>query len=408
MGKKVKVSLETAKKIIISEILADISSDSPNKHFNTVYLEGTMGIGKSSIFRQIVSFMSNLFDEEWGLCDLRFATLSASDIQGIPHPVKQEDGTYTMQWIKDATLPGIDHKLPKHGLILMDEINQVKEPAVKSIMYQFILDRKINDYTLPEGWYQGCAGNREEDGGIYDRLLAPVRDRMMILEVDVNPTETLDYFEKSKFHPAVLDYLRYNIGAGVNVLHTYDPELEMSGDEECLNYVFCTPRTYEFVSNVLYDHERLLKIGVPATQYVATNEVLKAKLCGLMGENDGKRFFERYNTQSKFDITSIIKANWSDNKPDIKVPTREDVGNFGSDSADIVMYIINTAATGDAKTKMAILKWLVWANAPKQTISNVYSNLSYNDAINLKSELIKTNCTNLLEELSDTDNKITI
>ncbi|MCD8091204.1 MAG: hypothetical protein LUD81_11405, partial [Clostridiales bacterium] len=236
-----------------------------NKHcYNTVYLEGTMGIGKSTVFRSIVDFMTEYTGEEWGFLDMRLATMSASDIQGIPHPEKQADGTWVMKWMKDAVLPGINKDLPKYGIILMDELNQVKEPAVKSIMYQFILDRKINDYVMPDTWYQGCAGNREEDGGLYERLLAPVRARMLILEIKPDAKETLQYFKDNDFHPAVIEYLESfmtHISGSKEtidqVLHSYDAELEMSGDEECKNYIFTTPRTYEFVSDVLKSHEEL-------------------------------------------------------------------------------------------------------------------------------------------------------
>ena len=38
---------------------------------------------------------------------------------------------------------------------------------VQASAYQLILDRKIGEYTLPDGWAIVAAGNRESDRGVF-------------------------------------------------------------------------------------------------------------------------------------------------------------------------------------------------------------------------------------------------
>lgn len=412
MGRKPKVSLNTAKQVIISEILSDLYTDHEGVNcYNTVYMEGTMGIGKSTVIRSIVDFLTKFTGKQWGFLDLRFATLTASDIQGIPQPVQQEDGTWVMKWMKDAVLPGINKDLPEYGLVLMDEINQVKDVQVKSVLYQFLLDKKINDYTLPKHWYQACAGNREEDGGVYDRLSAPVRDRMMILEIEMSPTETLQYFKDNDFHPTVINYVESKLRKNVNVLHTYNAELEMAGDEDCENYVFCTPRTYEFVSNALKAHEQLKSYSgrnPSVVDYVTSSHVLKARICGLMGEKEGLDFFSTYKQVNSIDLTNIINAKWSSDKPDRDLPTLQEYkGN-----AYIQSYIASQMndKTVDKNTKISIMKWLVYIKVDAPTIASAYHWLNEEAKQQLTRDLYTDKCTEMINIISKStqNNKFTV
>ncbi|MCD8089118.1 MAG: hypothetical protein LUD81_00560 [Clostridiales bacterium] len=409
MGRKLKVSLETAKRVIISEIMSDLYTHHENPHcYNTVYLEGTMGIGKSTIFRDIVKFMTEFTGNEWGFLDMRLATMSASDIQGIPHPEQQSDGTWVMKWMKDAVLPGVNKELPEYGIILMDELNQVKEPAVKSIMYQFILDRKINDYVMPDTWYQGCAGNREEDGGIYDRLLAPVRGRMMILEIEPNAKETIQYFKDNDFHPAVIEYLESFITKGIGayegvskVLHSYNAELEMSGDEDCDNYIFTTPRTYEFVSNVLKSHEELKSLekqNEAVFKYVTDRNVLKARLCGLMGAERGEDFYAKYILRKNISIKDIREAKWLNDKTDRELTSLKTY----MDETEIqrYIYVVMSDKETDEGLKKAVLKWLLYIKVPSQTIMVMYNRLSENSRQEMIHELHTANCMEMIKTLT--------
>lgn len=317
LGKKVKVTLDDVKHLIVAEVLKGINSKRTGKVLQalTLYFEGTMGIGKSQAVQQAVKLLSAITGEDFGLIDIRLAGMTGSDIQGIPVPVDM-NGEKFLKWLKDTLLPGIAKDCPKYGILFLDELNQVEDNSVKSLLYQLILDRKINDYTVPEGWFIFAAGNREEDGGVYNRLPAPVRDRMMIVEVELNPQQWLDYYARPFYvHNSVISFIENN----ESYLHTYDPEKENDGDEECENYVFATPRSWVMVSDELYAFEDTSNINTYVTYdnygQLISERTLEFQICGLLGEALGKKFFQFYLQTRDCNIEEICSINWRGGNP---------------------------------------------------------------------------------------------
>ena len=107
------------------------------------FLWGAPGIGKSSIVKQIA--------DEKGLdfIDLRLALMDPTDLKGIPFYDKE---THTALWAPPAFLPR-----EGEGILFLDELNSAA-PAVQSSAYQLILDRRIGEYELPDGWAIVAAG----------------------------------------------------------------------------------------------------------------------------------------------------------------------------------------------------------------------------------------------------------
>lgn len=315
-GSKRKVSLKQAKNLIKTQLLYqyfNIEDETLNPYAPSIYVEGTMGIGKSMIQNTLVTEISYLTDEDWGFVDLRMAGMSGTDIQGIPIPQKEE-GKDILVWVKDALLPGIKKSTKKYGILFLDEINQVEDSSVTSLLYQLLLDKKMNDYTLPPGWVIVSAGNRAEDGGVYNRLKAPIRDRMLILEIKLNKQEWLEWARESKEgHPAVVTFvdMKYQ---GKEILHTYDPDKELDGDEECSNYVFATPRSWIQVSTELFKYER--KQIIPKTgELLYPQEVLGNALGGLIGDELGRAFEQFYYTVGSIDINMYASMEWINGQP---------------------------------------------------------------------------------------------
>lgn len=314
-GTKRKVSLGQAKDLLLTHLLyqfLNYQDDVINPYAPSIYIEGTMGIGKSMIQNTLTQEISYLTDTQWGFIDLRMAGMSGTDIQGIPIPVK-ENGVDILVWVKDALLPGIRKSTCKHGILFLDEINQVEDSSVTSLLYQLLLDKKMNDYTLPEGWVIVSAGNRAEDGGVYNRLKAPIRDRMLILEIQLNKQEWIDWSKQNHGHVAVISFvdMKYQ---GKEVLHTYDPELEEDGDEECANYVFATPRSWHQVSTELHKYEKKLmmpKVG----GLLYPKPVLDNTVAGLIGDELGRAFIQFYDTIGSIDINKYCNMEWVNCQP---------------------------------------------------------------------------------------------
>ena len=95
------------------------------------------------------------------LQDARALLLDPVDLRGLP--CLGSDGR--SKWATPEFLPQ-----DGSGILFLDELNaanlSAKHIGTKPIMvqascYQLVLDRKLGDYTLPEGWAIVAAGNRD-------------------------------------------------------------------------------------------------------------------------------------------------------------------------------------------------------------------------------------------------------
>ncbi|OON98501.1 MAG: hypothetical protein ATN35_04750 [Epulopiscium sp. Nele67-Bin004] len=364
MSSKVIVSLNKAEKIIYTQIIGQLLYNLPA---SVVYIEGIMGIGKSQkieqLKQQLQQYTNNhpdLEDGEWGFVDMRVAGFTGSDLQGIPS-IEKDGKEAVLRWIKDVTLPRHTSKHP-YGIIFLDEINQVEDNSVRSVLYQFLLDKKMNDYELPDGWFIVAAGNREEDGGVYNRLLAPIRDRIMIIEVEPNIKEWIDWARQTKVHPAVVSAVDL---FQEDIFHTYSPDVEMEGDSDGTNYVFSTPRSLSFASDKIKLYEQL-KNNEDITLEIEDLEVM---LRGLLGNVVGRTLCTFYKQTGSIPIEQIKAAKWKDGKSSIIKEHK-----LQKLSTDNVVYLTNLAVYPQTENELIITRNIVYLLA---------YNSSYASSINL-------------------------
>ena len=133
---------------------------------------GPPGVGKFSIVKQIAA------ESGWGFLDLRLLLLNPIDLRGIPYPNRE---TRQADWLAPSFLPHVERD-GAAGIILYDEITAAPR-AVQAAAYQLILDRRVGEYTLPEGWRQVAAGNRAQDKGVTNQMPAALANRMIHFEV---------------------------------------------------------------------------------------------------------------------------------------------------------------------------------------------------------------------------------
>jgi len=108
-----------------------------------MFLWGPPGIGKSQIVAQVAADMS------LPLIDIRAVLLDPVDLRGVP---SVENGT--TRWNPPNFLPS-----EGEGLLFLDELSQAPD-SVQSSLLQLVLDRKLGEYSLPDGWRILAAGNR--------------------------------------------------------------------------------------------------------------------------------------------------------------------------------------------------------------------------------------------------------
>ncbi|MEO1938636.1 MAG: MoxR family ATPase [Sulfurimonas sp.] len=188
------------------------------------FLWGAPGIGKSSIVKSIAK------EKGIGFIDLRLALMDPTDLKGIPFYDKE---SHSALWAPPAFLPR-----EGEGILFLDELNSAA-PAVQSSAYQLILDRAIGEYRLPDGWAIVAAGNRESDRGVTYKMPAPLANRFVHFELEVSVEDWRSW--------------AYGVGIDVRIIAyiTYKNEHLFTFDAKKQQKSFATPRSWEYVHNIL-------------------------------------------------------------------------------------------------------------------------------------------------------------
>ena len=194
------------------------------------FLWGPPGIGKSDLVSQIGT------DTSREVIDVRLALWEPTDIKGIPY---FDSNTSTMTWAPPAELPTDP---ASKAILFVDELNSAP-PAVQAAAYQLILNRRVGTYVLPEGVDIVAAGNRDSDKGVTFRMPAPLANRFVHLEMKVEFEDWLDWATLNRVHEEVVGY----VGFAKQDLYDYDPKSPSKS--------FATPRSWSFVSDMVYDEE---------------------------------------------------------------------------------------------------------------------------------------------------------
>jgi MoxR-like ATPase len=161
------------------------------------------------------------------LQDVRALLLDPVDLRGLPF--LGSDGR--SKWATPDFLPQ-----DGEGILFLDELNAA--PAmVQASCYQLVLDRKLGEYTLPEGWAIIAAGNRDSDRAVTTRMPTPLRNRFVHLEFEVDAQEWSEWAIQAGIRPEVIAFLRFR------------PELISQPDKDA--HAFPSPRSWEFVSRIL-------------------------------------------------------------------------------------------------------------------------------------------------------------
>jgi hypothetical protein len=161
------------------------------------------------------------------LQDVRALLLDPVDLRGLPF--LGDDGR--SKWAAPEFLPQ-----EGAGILFLDELNAA--PAmVQASCYQLVLDRRLGEYTLPDGWAIIAAGNRDSDRGTTTRMPTPLRNRFVHLEFEVDVQEWSDWAIQSGIRPEVIAFLRFR------------PELLSAFDRDA--NAFPSPRSWGLVSRIL-------------------------------------------------------------------------------------------------------------------------------------------------------------
>ena len=233
-----------------------------------VFVWGSPGIGKSSIIKQIA------LDKGLKFVDLRLSLLDPTDLKGIPFFDKDN---HEAVWASPNFLP----KEPdSKGILFLDEINTAP-PSVQASAYQLVLDRKVGDYELPEGWSIVAAGNHESDRGVVYRMPPPLANRFVHLNMEVSFEDWKGWAYENGIESSIIAFLHYDN----EKLFDFDPSKNQKS--------FPTPRSWEYV-------DKILSSGIDAT-------LLMDIISGAVGSESATAFMSFRKVMHKLpDIDKLL------------------------------------------------------------------------------------------------------
>ena len=186
-----------------------------------VFIWGAPGVGKSDVVGQVAESM------KFELRDVRLSLLDPIDLKGFPtiNTVKKQ-----MEWLPADFLP----KKGK-GVLFLDELNAAPQ-SVQAAAYQLILNRKIGEYKLPDGWSVLAAGNRASDRSVVHAMPAALANRFVHIDFEISVDDWNFWAMENEVH----DDLRAFIQFRPNLLHNFDSASNPRA--------FPSPRSWSFVN----------------------------------------------------------------------------------------------------------------------------------------------------------------
>ena len=191
-------------------------------------LWGTRGVGKSSVVRQLADATGV------PLVDLRLTTIEPVDLRGA---VFADDAARRTVWFPPEFLPGPERP---EGILFLDELTAADQ-RLQTSAYSLILDRRVGDYRLPDGWMIVAAGNAAFHGAVSHDMGTALADRMFHFHVQSTVRAFLAHALANDFSPEVMAYLQ------VRPDRLDDTAAQLARD----HLVGASPRGWEDVSNVL-------------------------------------------------------------------------------------------------------------------------------------------------------------
>jgi hypothetical protein len=187
-----------------------------------LHIWGACGVGKSQIVAQVAD------DLDFEFLDVRAVQLDPVDLRGLPR-IKADQ----TEWVPPKFLPTAGK-----GILFLDELTAAPQ-MTQAGCYQLVLDRKLGEYVLPDGWVVIAAGNPASERGVHFAMPRPLRNRFVHLELEADLNDWCKSAVGAGVRPEIIAFLRFK----PDLLHTADATSDANA--------WPTPRSWEMASNVL-------------------------------------------------------------------------------------------------------------------------------------------------------------
>ncbi len=215
-----------------------------------LHIWGACGVRKSQIVAQVASDLS------WEFLDIRAVQLDPVDLRGLPRISADK-----AEWVPPKFLP-----TSGNGILFLDELTSAPQ-MTQAGCYQLVLDRKLGEYQLPDGWVVIAAGNPASERGVHFSMPRPVRNRFVHLNLEPDFEDWCQWAIRAGVRPEVIAFLRFKPA----LLHEADSTSEANA--------WATPRSWEMASSVLNGFARRHNSGF----FAGATEIQAQLLEGTVG-----------------------------------------------------------------------------------------------------------------------------
>jgi hypothetical protein len=187
-----------------------------------LHIWGACGVGKSQIVAQVATSLNYEF------LDILAVQLDPVDLRGLPRITADQ-----AEWVPPKFFPN-----DGEGILFLDELTSAPQMP-QAGCYQLVLDRKLGEYTVPDGWVVIAAGNRASERGVHFSMPRPLRNRFVHLNLEPDFEDWTKWAVKAGIRPEILAFLRFKSA----LLHDPDATADQNA--------WPTPRSWEMASQVL-------------------------------------------------------------------------------------------------------------------------------------------------------------
>ena len=173
--------------------------------------------------------------------DIRLLLFSPIDLRGVP--MADESREFT-RWLRPK-LFDLDSSEDTINILFLDELSAAPQ-SIQAAAYQITLDRTVGEHKLPDNTIVMAAGNRTTDRSVAFRIPNALANRMMHFQIDVDFASWRSWAIRNKIHPLIIGYL------------SFDHSKLYCEPTESGIVAYPTPRTWAFLSNLLYSIMPLL------------------------------------------------------------------------------------------------------------------------------------------------------
>lgn len=292
--------------------------------FNPIFT-GEAGLGKSFVCQQWRKKQLER-NPNFGFFDFRAAYYEGPDVIGYPNVQVDKNG-------RSRTVQNLPIFWPTEGegLLLIEEPNRGNQSIMNCLM-QLLTDRKIGEYTLPDGWIIVSCINPENGNYDVNTMDTALLNRFVPYEVTFDFKTFMDYVKTEKWHANVRNFLASN-------MWVYQKSEQINA-----NGKYISPRTWEQVNTIEFVMEEL-----GASQIEHYDNIVS-----ILGYDFGKAYHS-----FTYDQAPVLAKDLKENKAKAleKLKTQVERGSYKGDLiAATVTSIVDAMPDFPFDTMLEVMK----------------------------------------------------